>query len=57
MIYQEQAHKCTNIIKNIQGSHDINKSPENIMALDQSRIKDIYLDTSQKAYSLFIKDL
>jgi len=27
------------------------------MTLDQSSIKGIYLDKSQKAYSLFIKDL
>lgn len=26
--YQEQAHKYMNIIKRSQGSHDINKSPE-----------------------------
>lgn len=45
------------IIKNIQGSRDINKSPKNYYNLDQSRVKDIYLDKSQKAYSLFIKDL
>jgi len=27
-VYQEQAHKYMNIIKNIQGSHNINKSPK-----------------------------
>jgi len=27
------------------------------MTLDQSRVKDIYLDKSQKEYSLFIKNL
>jgi len=45
MIYQEQAHKYMNTIK------------KSTMILYQSRIKDIYLDKSQKAYSLFIKDL
>jgi len=52
MVYQEQAQKCTNIIKTIQGSHDINKSPEKYYDLDQSRIKGIYLDKSLKTYSL-----
>jgi len=54
MIYQEQSQKYMNIIKNIQDSHDINKSP---VTLDQSRINDIYLDKSQETYSLLIKDL
>jgi len=57
MVYQEQTQKHMKNINNIQGSHDINKSQKNIMTLDQSRIKCIYLDKSQKAYSLFIKDL
>jgi len=57
MIYQEQAQKYINIIENIQGSHDINKIHESTMILDQSKIKGIYLDKSQKKYSLFIKYL
>jgi len=47
IIYQEQAQKYMNII-NIQGSHDINKSPKKCMTLDQSKIKGIYLDKSKK---------
>jgi hypothetical protein len=42
--YQEQAQKFMNIIKNIQGSRDINKSPEKYNDLDKSRNKGIYLD-------------
>jgi len=33
-----------NIIKNIQGSRDINKNPENYIDLDQSKNKGNYLD-------------
>ena len=42
--YQEQAQKFMNIIKNIQGSRDINKNPENYIDLDQSKNKGNYLD-------------
>jgi hypothetical protein len=36
--YQYQAKKYMDIIKNIQGSRDINKSPKKYYNLDQSRV-------------------
>ena len=56
-VYRKLAQNCMDIIKNIQGSRDINKSLEKYYDLGQSKIKDIYLDKNQKIYSLFIKDL